>query len=550
MRALIVDDEPAIRELTARALKSYSFTCDEASDGEEGWEMASRRDYQVVITDLRMPKRNGHSLAVELTARGSNRPLVVVLTGILEPRLAEDLIKRGVDDITFKPVDFTLFGAKIKALCERRLKRSEANEKAVQATTVPTMAGKPQQLTAREIEIRLDSLAGSLPVSAVAFEVANLTDSGNATTLEISRSIARDPSLTMEVLRIANSACFNPRGKRIDDLQMAIARLGQRKISEMALASTTIDSLKKTVVPWLNVDLLWQRSVATSLAIEHLQTTAGVGANDEGLFLSSLLLPMSRLVMALAFPELYERHVTECAKTGQSVAGRERQFLSVSPARALARILERWKLTPRLFKPLQHAGLSYAEIGKLGEPLRSKVDRLRVAEVFGQLAVGQFEPWDEIDFPASDMMRRVRGDNVAMIIDQVRTNMADLSVQRNAAVKTIHSPWPTDGEVRYFKLTVEPYDFLMPALAAFKSRVTSVPRIVACDEEPAVINCLDVSDERLNWFLEDMAPSSSRVFVSRGQLPMHSHSFGTVVQLPASWKTFSDGVGRLAKDKR
>src|ERR1043165_2175284 len=109
--ALVVDDEPAIRKLTVQALEQHGFTCDEAGDGENALRKLAEREYEVLVTDLRMPKRNGHSLAVEVIAKDP-RPLVIVLTGVLEPKLATDLIARGVDDIVFKPLDFNVFGAK------------------------------------------------------------------------------------------------------------------------------------------------------------------------------------------------------------------------------------------------------------------------------------------------------------------------------------------------------------------------------------------------------------------------------------------------------
>ena len=61
----------------------------------------------------------GHSLAVDLLKR-TQRPVVVVLTGLVEPRLAKDLLARGADGVFFKPVDYKLFAAKVKTLCERR----------------------------------------------------------------------------------------------------------------------------------------------------------------------------------------------------------------------------------------------------------------------------------------------------------------------------------------------------------------------------------------------------------------------------------------------
>jgi DNA-binding NtrC family response regulator len=76
--ALVVDDEPAVRKLTALALTNHGFACDEAENGDQALLQFDQREYAVLVTDLRMPQRNGHSLAVEVLGRGENRPLIVV----------------------------------------------------------------------------------------------------------------------------------------------------------------------------------------------------------------------------------------------------------------------------------------------------------------------------------------------------------------------------------------------------------------------------------------------------------------------------------------
>jgi DNA-binding response OmpR family regulator len=118
-RALVVDDEVALRLLTVRELSRRNFECDAAHDGLQARELLASRHYDVVVTDLRMPGLNGHALAVELLKR-ENRPAVVVLTGMTEPKLAKDLIARGIDDIVFKPVDQGILAAKVEALVARR----------------------------------------------------------------------------------------------------------------------------------------------------------------------------------------------------------------------------------------------------------------------------------------------------------------------------------------------------------------------------------------------------------------------------------------------
>jgi DNA-binding response OmpR family regulator len=102
-----------------RALGQEQFACDAAVDGLEAQQMLESHQYDVVVTDLRMPHGHGHALAMALLAM-SDRPAVVILTGVAEPRLVKDLIGWGVDCVEMKPVRFDLFAAKVKAIVDRR----------------------------------------------------------------------------------------------------------------------------------------------------------------------------------------------------------------------------------------------------------------------------------------------------------------------------------------------------------------------------------------------------------------------------------------------
>ncbi len=125
LTALVADDEAAVQALTARALRAEGFHCDTASDGLEAKTKLGARKYDVLVSDLKMPKMHGHALLSEVLA-APERPLTVVLTGVIEPKLARDLIARGVDDIVFKPTDYPVFAAKVRGLLDRRSARENA----------------------------------------------------------------------------------------------------------------------------------------------------------------------------------------------------------------------------------------------------------------------------------------------------------------------------------------------------------------------------------------------------------------------------------------
>jgi len=119
-RALVVDDEPIICRRVSRALADEGIDCTSAYDGEIAWTMAQEIRYDLVVTDLKMPNKNGRELITELQQL-ETPPLIVVLTAVDDPEVVKSVVQLGADDIMFKPVKMEAFAAKLHAMLETRL---------------------------------------------------------------------------------------------------------------------------------------------------------------------------------------------------------------------------------------------------------------------------------------------------------------------------------------------------------------------------------------------------------------------------------------------
>ncbi len=126
-QALVVDDESTLRQMMSRALSKEKFQCEEAGDGADAIGRVRRKPYDVFISAMRMPVRDGRDLVEDVLAL-PNRPSILMLTGVLDPLVARELITLGVDDISFKPIDFPTYAGKVLGIVERRLlaRRGEA----------------------------------------------------------------------------------------------------------------------------------------------------------------------------------------------------------------------------------------------------------------------------------------------------------------------------------------------------------------------------------------------------------------------------------------
>lgn len=93
-RVLVVDDEPALRRLMVMALNKHGFACDHAENGEDALKHLATTRYHAVVSDLAMPVMNGHALATQILSK-PDRPLLIIVTGVLEPRLSVGLALVG-----------------------------------------------------------------------------------------------------------------------------------------------------------------------------------------------------------------------------------------------------------------------------------------------------------------------------------------------------------------------------------------------------------------------------------------------------------------------
>ena len=94
LSALVVDDYVQVQALAGGAFAHERIHCEFASDGAQAHTTLEGTRYQVVVTDLRMPKVNGHALCRTVLAL-PHRPWLVAITAVGEPRL-RDLEARGV----------------------------------------------------------------------------------------------------------------------------------------------------------------------------------------------------------------------------------------------------------------------------------------------------------------------------------------------------------------------------------------------------------------------------------------------------------------------
>jgi len=101
-RILVVDDEEAVRDLIARSLSSAEYDVDTAEDGATAVERLQTSDYDLLITDLKMPGMDGLSVIREARRKSADMPIIII-TGFSTEASAIEAINLGVSGYLTKP---------------------------------------------------------------------------------------------------------------------------------------------------------------------------------------------------------------------------------------------------------------------------------------------------------------------------------------------------------------------------------------------------------------------------------------------------------------
>jgi two-component system, NtrC family, response regulator PilR len=129
-RLLVVDDEPDLRTLYELTLLREGYDVECAGSVEEAWGLLAQRQYQLVITDMRLPDGLGLDLLQRMERAGRTEKTMVI-TAYASPENAVEALKSGAYDYLTKPVDLRQF----RAVVASALGRSPAPSRETGKTT-------------------------------------------------------------------------------------------------------------------------------------------------------------------------------------------------------------------------------------------------------------------------------------------------------------------------------------------------------------------------------------------------------------------------------
>ncbi len=118
MKVLIIEDDKSVALSLVKGLIEKGYSAQTVADGDSGLLQAQTHDYDVLIVDRMLPKRDGLSIIKTLRSQGNNTP-ALILTALGEVDDTIEGLESGADDYMKKPFVFAELLARLKVLTKR-----------------------------------------------------------------------------------------------------------------------------------------------------------------------------------------------------------------------------------------------------------------------------------------------------------------------------------------------------------------------------------------------------------------------------------------------
>lgn len=117
MRILVVEDEPQLLQVIARAMREAGYAVDEATNGQDALYKANTWDYDAILLDIMLPLVDGWAVLKELRKTKKTPVLMLTARDGIDDRVQG--LDNGADDYIVKPFDLKELHARLRAVIRR-----------------------------------------------------------------------------------------------------------------------------------------------------------------------------------------------------------------------------------------------------------------------------------------------------------------------------------------------------------------------------------------------------------------------------------------------
>jgi HD-like signal output (HDOD) protein/ActR/RegA family two-component response regulator len=320
-RILFVDDEPKVLEGLRRMLYPYrnEWQMVFVASAGEALRQLSEAQFDVLITDVRMPQMSGIELLSHVVER---HPQVVrmVLSGMAEKEVTLPSVMLAHQYLD-KPCDAATLRAAVERVFQLQVILDNPSLK------------------------RLISRLHSLPsVPAVYTRLMHALENEDVSPKEIGRIVSEDLAMTAKILQLVNSAFFGPR-RPISNPTEAVIYLGADTVKALALTVSIFSQFDTSRVPGFSIEGLRDHGLAVGkLARQIAETLNLTKSEQDDSFLGGLLHELGKLVLAANYPKEYGEALRSMREQNLAPPAVELEMFGATYAEIGAYLLWLWGL--------------------------------------------------------------------------------------------------------------------------------------------------------------------------------------------------------------
>jgi len=318
-RILFVDDEQNVLDGLRRMLYPLrnEWSMEFVSSGQQALERLSQAEYEVVITDVRMPVMDGIQLLTEVAERHP-QVMRLVLSGTVDQEVT---LRSAVlaHQYLVKPCDANTLRSKVEHALNFRVVLEDPGLK------------------------RLIARLHSLPSIPAAYaKLIDALQAPDVSVREIGKIVEQDIAMTAKVLQLVNSSLLGIK-RRIAKPGEAVVYLGVDTVRALALSASVFTEFRSSNLPGFSIETLQEHSLKVGAVARQIGRSLGwAQTQTDDCFVGGLLHDTGKLVLAHNLPDLYKKALAQVKKENTSVREAERSVFGTTHAEAGGYLLWLW----------------------------------------------------------------------------------------------------------------------------------------------------------------------------------------------------------------
>ena len=197
-------------------------------------------------------------------------------------------------------------------------------------------------------------IGGLVTLPDVYLRINQLVEDPDSSTDDIAKVVSQDPSFTVRLLRVANSALYG-RSSTVDTVSRAVTMIGTSHIRSLALSMSVASSFAGLPNELVSMENFWRHSLLCALVARHLAKEAR-RSDPDALFTAGLLHDIGELVIFNRLPEQAKEALLAVLDSQDEIPvyEAERQVMSFDHSEVGGELARQWKLPPLLEDCIAH----------------------------------------------------------------------------------------------------------------------------------------------------------------------------------------------------